>query len=140
MDCAAGPLLPALIFTIIITQLPFLATHGTSPSGAGTTRTTRTSDGLAGFDNYEQGVHQDKTDAVKDIWHTVELTVTVVVLVSLVLRPLHRPCCSTASSPGRGAVRTMMIAPFLIVPVAAALFFKLRHVRRTEHRPAQRRR
>ena len=59
---------------------------------------------------------------LKDIWHTIELTV-VVVVVSLILG-LGIALLLNRSFPGRGIVRTFMIAPFLIVPVAAALFFK----------------
>ncbi|SDO97676.1 carbohydrate ABC transporter membrane protein 1, CUT1 family [Nakamurella panacisegetis] len=113
-----GPLLPALVFTIVITQLPFLATLVFSFRRWNTNHPNRY--GWAGFDNYVK-VFKDK-QMLKDIWHTVELTVTVV-LVSLVLG-LCIALLLNRKFMGRGAVRTMMIAPFLIVPVAAALFFK----------------
>jgi sorbitol/mannitol transport system permease protein len=53
---------------------------------------------------------------------TIELTV-VVVLVSLVVGMLIALLLDRKFV-GRGAVRTMMIAPFLVVPVAAALVWK----------------
>jgi sorbitol/mannitol transport system permease protein len=56
------------------------------------------------------------------VFFTVVLTVTVVV-VSLALG-LGISLLLNRSFLGRGAVRTMMIAPFLIVPVAAALLWK----------------
>jgi sorbitol/mannitol transport system permease protein len=56
------------------------------------------------------------------VFFTVVLTVTVVI-VSLALG-LGISLLLNRSFFGRGAVRTMMIAPFLIVPVAAALLWK----------------
>jgi sorbitol/mannitol transport system permease protein len=56
------------------------------------------------------------------VWVTIVLTVTVV-LVSLVLGMLIALLLDQKFR-GRGAVRTMMIAPFLVVPVAAALIWK----------------
>ena len=56
------------------------------------------------------------------VFFTVVLTVTVV-LVSLALG-LGISLLLNRNFFGRGAVRTMMITPFLIVPVAAALLWK----------------
>ncbi|MGW2422447.1 carbohydrate ABC transporter permease [Streptomyces sp. NPDC001709] len=113
-----APLLPALIFMIIVTQLPFVATlvisffHWNSlyPKARH----------FAGFDNYRQVL----TDANlrHSVWTTVLLTVTVV-LVSLVLG-LALALLLDHKFPGRGVVRTLLIAPFLVVPVAAALLWK----------------
>lgn len=113
-----GPLLPALAFTIIITQLPFLATLVLSFRNYNTSHPERYS--WAGFSNYKK-VFQDP-QLLQDIGHTIELTVTVV-LVSLIFG-LGIAILLNRKFIGRGIVRTMMIAPFLIVPVAAALFFK----------------
>ena len=112
-----GPLLPALIFVIVVTQLPFLVTiyfafrryDADRPKVKGWT-----------LRNFEQ-VFTNKT-ILSDMWHTVQLVV-VVVLVSLAFG-LGIALLLNRKFPGRGAVRTMMIAPFLIVPVAAALFFR----------------
>ncbi len=113
-----GPLLPALIFTIVVTQLPFVVTLIFSFRRYNTNHPERY--GWAGFNNYKRAF----TDPTirKDMLNTVELVV-VVVLVSLVLGM----CIALLLNQrfwGRGAVRTMMIAPFLIVPTAAALFWK----------------
>lgn len=113
-----GPLLPALAFTIIITQLPFVATLVFSFRNYNTNHPERY--GWAGFANYKK-VFKDP-QLVKDIFHTIELTLTVV-LVSLIFG-LGIALLLNRKFLGRGIVRTMMIAPFLIVPVAAALFFK----------------
>src|SRR5581483_8529637 len=56
------------------------------------------------------------------VWTTIVLTVTVVA-VSLVLG-LVIALLLDRSFRGRGIVRTMMIAPFLVVPIAAALVWK----------------
>ena len=114
-----GPLLPAMLFTIVVTQLPFVATLIISFRNWNTNHPERY--GWAGFKNYKR-VFSGDSQLLKDVWHTVELTV-VVVLVSLILG-LGIALLLNRSFPGRGIVRTFMIAPFLIVPVAAALFFK----------------
>ena len=114
-----GPLLPAMLFTIVVTQLPFVATLVISFRNWNTNHPERY--GWAGFKNYKRVFTGDSL-LLKDIWHTIELTV-VVVVVSLILG-LGIALLLNRSFPGRGIVRTFMIAPFLIVPVAAALFFK----------------
>jgi sorbitol/mannitol transport system permease protein len=113
-----GPLMPALLFTVIVTQLPFLATLVFSFRRWNTNHPDTY--GWAGFRNYKL-VFTDPT-MLADIWHTVVLTV-VVVLVSLALG-LGIALLLNRKFIGRSVVRTFMIAPFLIVPVAAALFWK----------------
>ena len=112
------PLLPALVFTIILTQIPFVATL------------------IISFMNWEANYPNEIafgtlsnyvtvfTDPAlrSSVFFTVVLTVTVVI-VSLALG-LGISLLLNRSFFGRGAVRTMMIAPFLIVPVAAALLWK----------------
>ncbi len=112
-----GPLMPALLFTIIVTQLPFIAAlvfsfrkwNANHPEMSGWS-----------FANYRR-VFADPS-MVSAIWNTIELTV-VVVLVSLVLG-LGIALLLNREFAGRHVVRTFMITPFLIVPVAAALFWK----------------
>jgi sorbitol/mannitol transport system permease protein len=113
-----APLMPALVFMIIVTQLPFVVTLLVSFMNWNAYYPAER--GFAGIDNYRRVLTNVNTrDA---IWVTIELTVAVV-LISLVLGLgiallLDRPFR------GRGVVRTMMITPFLIVPVAAALLWK----------------
>ncbi|WP_328668415.1 carbohydrate ABC transporter permease [Streptomyces sp. NBC_00328] len=113
-----GPLLPALIFMIAVTQLPFVATlvisffdwNALYPKARHFT----------GLGNYSDVL----TDAGlrHSVGTTILLTVTVV-LVSLVLG-LVLALLLDRRFRGRGIVRTLLIAPFLVVPVAAALLWK----------------
>ena len=113
-----APLLPALIFMIVVTQLPFVLTLVISFMNWNAYYPDER--GFAGFANYVS-VLTDVT--MRDaIITTIELTV-VVVLVSLVLG-MAIALLLDRKFLGRGAVRTMMITPFLIVPVAAALLWK----------------
>ena len=112
------PLLPALAFIVIMTQLPFVATI------------------LVSFTNWNANypdeikfgtLHNFATvftdpDLRTSVLFTILLTVTVV-LVSLAFG-LGIALLLNRNFIGRGAVRTMMIAPFLVVPVAAALLWK----------------
>jgi sorbitol/mannitol transport system permease protein len=113
-----APLLPGLIFMIIFTQLPFVATLVIS--FARWNALAPANKGWAGFDNYKK-VFTDST-LRSAVLFTIVLTV-VVVLVSLLLGMVIALLLDRAFF-GRGIVRTMMITPFLIVPVAAALLFK----------------
>lgn len=113
-----APLLPALIFMIIATQLPFVATIVISmmrwnayyPDDVG----------FAGFDNFVTVFTNVNTR--KAIWVTILLTL-IVVIISLLLG-LGIALLLDRKFKGRGIVRTLMITPFLIVPVAAALLWK----------------
>ncbi|MFJ9352580.1 carbohydrate ABC transporter permease [Streptomyces sp. NPDC101237] len=113
-----APLLPALVFMIVVTQLPFVATvvisffdwNALYPKDRHFT----------GVDNYRQVLADP--DLRHSVWTTILLTVTVV-LVSLVLG-LVVALLLNHRFRGRGVVRTLMIAPFLVVPVAAALLWK----------------
>jgi sorbitol/mannitol transport system permease protein len=113
-----APLLPGLIFLIIVTQLPFVATL--IISFARWNALAPQNKGWAGFDNYRK-VFSDPTIR-SSVLFTIVLTVTVV-LVSLVLGLVIALLLDRVFL-GRGIVRTLMIAPFLIVPVAAALLYK----------------
>ena len=113
-----APLLPALIFTIIVTQLPFVATLVISFMNWNAYYPDER--GFAGFANFKRVFTDD--NMLQSVITTIILTVTVVV-VSLVLG-LCIALLLDRKFAGRGAVRTMMITPFLIVPVAAALLWK----------------
>ena len=113
-----APLLPALIFTIIVTQLPFVATLVISFMNWNAYYPDER--GFAGLDNFRR-VFTD-VNMRESVVTTIILTVAVV-LVSLVLG-LVIALLLDRKFRGRGAVRTMMITPFLIVPVAAALLWK----------------
>jgi sorbitol/mannitol transport system permease protein len=113
-----APLLPALVFLIMVTQLPFVATlvmsflnWSAQPDAPGKS--------FAGIDNYRQVF---TNPAYRDaLWTSIQMTVTVVVVS--VLFGLGIALLLDHKFFGRGIVRTMMIAPFLIVPIAAAVFW-----------------
>jgi sorbitol/mannitol transport system permease protein len=113
-----APLLPALIFTIVLTQLPFVATLVISFMNWNAYYPDER--GFAGIANYRR-VFTD-VNMRQSVVTTVVLTATVV-LASLVLGMLIALLLDRKFL-GRGAVRTMLIAPFLVVPVAAALLWK----------------
>ncbi|MGW4198524.1 carbohydrate ABC transporter permease [Streptomyces sp. NPDC005004] len=113
-----APLLPALVFMIAVTQLPFVATlvisffdwNALYPKARH----------FAGVDNYRQVLTD--ADLRHSVWVTVLLTVAVV-LTSLIIG-LGLALLLDRKFPGRGVVRTLLIAPFLVVPTAAALLWK----------------
>ncbi|MFE7118453.1 carbohydrate ABC transporter permease [Streptomyces sp. NPDC057654] len=113
-----APLLPALVFLIVVTQLPFVATlfislfnwNALAPDARR----------FAGFDNYITAASD--ADLRKSVLTTILLTVTVV-LVSVVLGLLLAVLLDRKFR-GRGLVRTLLITPFLLVPVSAALLWK----------------
>ena len=113
-----APLLPALIFVIAMTQLPFLGTIVISFMNWNAYYPDER--GFTGFDNYV-AVFTD-TNARSAVWVTIVLTVSVV-LISLALG-LGIALLLDRKFMGRGIVRTLMITPFLVVPVAAALLWK----------------
>jgi sorbitol/mannitol transport system permease protein len=112
------PLLPALVFTIILTQIPFLATLIISFMNWQANYPNEIAFGT--LNNYAT-VFTDPA-LRSSVFFTVVLTVTVVI-VSLAIG-LGISLLLNRNFFGRGAVRTMMITPFLIVPVAAALLWK----------------
>ncbi len=113
-----APLLPALVFMIIVTQLPFVFTLIFSFFDWNSYRPGDRH--FNGIDNYKR-VFTDST--LRDSVVQTVLMTLVVVLVSLVLG-FAIALLLDRKFFGRGAVRTLMIAPFLVVPVAAALLFK----------------
>ncbi|WP_373694983.1 carbohydrate ABC transporter permease [Kineococcus terrestris] len=113
-----APLMPAFIFLFIATQLPFITTIVISFTNWNALRPGDRS--FTGFDNYVEVFSNARLR--ESVWNTVVLTV-VVVGVSLVLGMLIALLLDRKFF-GRGAVRTMMIAPFLVVPIAAALLWK----------------
>src|SRR3954465_6827376 len=113
-----APLLPALVFMIIVTQLPFVVTLVISFMDWNAYYPDER--GFAGFDNFRR-VFTD-VNMLDAVWTTILLTVGVV-LISI-LFGLGIALLLDRKFRGRGTVRTMMIAPFLVVPVAAALLWK----------------
>jgi sorbitol/mannitol transport system permease protein len=113
-----GPLLPALVFAIVVTQLPFLVTLWYSLQSWNLVRPG--SRHFVGLSNYGD-VFTDRVFRQAAI-NTIVITgacVLVSLLIGLALAVLlDRPF------PGRGLARTLLITPFLVMPVAGALLWK----------------
>ncbi|MEU5658718.1 sugar ABC transporter permease [Streptomyces sp. NPDC047737] len=113
-----APLLPALVFLIAVTQLPFVATLVISLFDWNSLSPDKRA--FNGLDNYVS-VFTDA--ALRDsVLTTILLTVGVV--VATVVLGLALALLLDRTFFGRGMVRTLLITPFLIVPVSAALLWK----------------
>lgn len=113
-----APLLPALVFTIAVTQVPFLLTVIYSFQSWNLVRPG--SQHFVGFDNYVDVLTDSQFRGA--MLNTLLLTV-VCVFVSMVLG-LGLALLLDRAFPGRAVVRTLIITPFLILPAAGALLWK----------------
>lgn len=113
-----GPLLPALVFTLVLTQIPFAVTlfisvqrwlllGGQAPK-------------FNGGNNY-LAVIQDGV-----FWKSVGNTVVMTggTTVACIILGLLLAFLLNQQFPGRGIARTLAITPFFVMPVAVALFWK----------------
>ncbi len=113
-----APLMPALIFAILVTQLPFLLTIFYSLQSWNLVRPG--SSEFVGLDNYIN-VFADSTfrgAALRTILITGGCVLIAMLFGVLLAILLDRPFR------GRGVVRTLLITPFLVMPVAGALLWK----------------
>jgi polyol transport system permease protein len=116
------PLLPALLYAVAITQLPFLVsiyysfTNLKDKTQSLIPEPTR----FVGFDNYKQ-IFSDPFFR-QAMWTSVQMTGLAVVL-SLVFGTLFALLLDRRFL-GQGLVRTLLITPFLLMPVVAALIWK----------------
>jgi sorbitol/mannitol transport system permease protein len=122
-----GPLLPALIFTIVVTQIPFLVTIAISTLNWNVLQPGEKSflglgyyESFAGLENYATVFTDARLRTA--VINTITLT-TSVVLFSLLLGLLLAVLLDKKFA-GRGLARTLLIAPFLVMPVASALIWK----------------
>jgi len=112
------PLLPALVITLLLTQVPFVLTIWYSLQRWNLLRPDLKS--FAGLGNYRATV-ADGT-FWKSIWNTVVLTGAATIastVFGLALAVLLQK-----KFPGRGIARTLAITPFFVMPVATALFWR----------------
>jgi len=112
------PLLPAVVVVFAVTQVPFVITFIYSLFSWNLFFPNRTH--FSGFKNY-QAIFGDPL-FVTSLVNTVLITVLAVV-ISLIFGVLIALLLNREIF-GRGIVRTLMIAPFLVMPVAAALIWK----------------
>ena len=115
------PLLPALVFTVLITQIPFLMSIYYSLTDwkivpPGPRR-------LVWFKNYARLFTNNDRFFRDAAWVTITMTVAAV-LISLVLGTVFAILLDRKFF-GQGFVRTLLITPFLIMPVVAGLIWKL---------------
>lgn len=113
---------PGLTFLVIVTQIPFVLAIWFSFTNWNLLRPD--SSGFIGFDRLFRNYGRILTnpDFLAVIINTVVLTVSVVVITFLgglgFALLLNRPF------PGRALARTLLISPFLMMPVAAAVLWK----------------
>ncbi|WP_330249349.1 sugar ABC transporter permease [Nocardia sp. NBC_00565] len=113
-----GPLLPALIFMVVVTQVPFVFTLYYSTQSWNLVRPG--SRHFIGLQNYADvfGDSQFRQVALNTVIMIVGTVIISVILGLLLALLLDRAFF------GRGIVRTLLITPFLVTPVAAALIWK----------------
>lgn len=109
---------PALIYAIVITQAPFLLTIWFSLQKWNLLRPENSR--FNGLGNYIDLLQA--SDFLSSLINTVILVLASVVL-SLLLGLLFAELVNSRF-PGRGIVRTMLITPFLVMPVVGALGWK----------------
>jgi sorbitol/mannitol transport system permease protein len=112
------PLLPALIFTIVVTQIPFIMNLWYSVTEWKITPPVPRT--FTGFDNYADLF--SNTFFRSAVWVTTVMTVSAVALS--VLLGLGIAMLLDREFFGRGVVRTLLITPFLIMPVVSGLIWK----------------
>ncbi|GAB2687949.1 carbohydrate ABC transporter permease [Nocardia thraciensis] len=113
-----GPLLPALIFLIVVTQVPFVFTLYYSTQSWNLVRPG--SREFIGLRNY---VDVFRDSQFRQVTLNTVIMIVGTVIVAVVLGLLLALLLDRAFL-GRGIVRTLLITPFLVTPVAAALIWK----------------
>ena len=114
-----GPLLPALIFTVIVTQLPFLLTIWYSLHSRNLLRPE--SDLFVGLGNYLD-IARDSTfrqTALNSVIITLGCVLVAMILGIVLALLLDRPFF------GQSVARTMLITPFLVMPVATSVLWSI---------------
>jgi polyol transport system permease protein len=116
------PLLPALLYMVAITQLPFLVSIYYSLTNLKDRTQTLIPEPtkFVGIDNYRE-LYSDPFFR-QAIWTSVKMTV-LAVLLSLVIGTLFAILLDRKFL-GQGLIRTLLITPFLLMPVVAALIWK----------------
>jgi sorbitol/mannitol transport system permease protein len=112
------PLLPALLFTIVLTQVPFVMSIWYSLTDWRVVPPSPRD--FVGLGNYSKLVSDHFFGDA--IWTSIELTV-VPVLGSLVLGAAFALLLDRKFF-GQGVVRTLLITPFLLMPVVVGLIWK----------------
>jgi sorbitol/mannitol transport system permease protein len=116
------PLLPALLYVVAITQLPFIVSIYYSFTNLKDKTQTLIPEPtkFVGLENYKQ-IFSDSFFR-QAVWTSVKMTV-LAVLLSLIVGTLFAVLLDRKFL-GRGVIRTLLITPFLLMPVVAALIWK----------------
>jgi sorbitol/mannitol transport system permease protein len=116
------PLLPALLYVVAITQLPFVVSiyYSFTNLKDKTQSLVPEPTKFVGFANYRQ-IFSDPFFR-QAVWTSVKMTVLAVVL-SLIIGTLFAILLDRKFL-GQGVIRTLLITPFLLMPVVAALIWK----------------
>ena len=116
------PLLPALLYVVAITQLPFVVSiyYSFTNLKDKTQSLIPEPTKFVGFANYKQ-IFSDPFFR-QAVWTSVKMTVLAVVL-SLIIGTLFAILLDRTFL-GQGVIRTLLITPFLLMPVVAALIWK----------------
>lgn len=112
------PLLPAFIYVVLITQIPFALTVYYSLFSWNLLK--EDSFKFVGLENYARLLTDESFRNA--LWNTVLLTISVIA-ISVILG-LAVAMLLNSEVFGKGFMRTLMIAPFLIMPTAGALIWK----------------
>jgi len=112
------PLLPAFIYVVLVTQIPFALTVYYSFFSWNLLKDN--SFKFAGLENYARLLTDESFRTA--LLNTVVLTVSVIALSVII--GLGVATLLNSEVFGKGIMRTLMIAPFLIMPTAGALIWK----------------
>lgn len=115
---ARGLVLPGLLTSIILTQIPFVVTIVVSFMNWNQLRPDRT--GFAWFNNYLTVFAN--TEFLQSLWATVSITGSSVILALAI--GLGFALLMDRHFLGQGLARTLLITPFLVMPAAASLIWK----------------
>ncbi|GGF29813.1 carbohydrate ABC transporter permease [Williamsia phyllosphaerae] len=113
-----GPLLPALIFMVIVTQIPFIVTLYYSTQSWNLVRP-----GSREFNWLNNYVQVFKDTQFWTVTLNTVLLIVGTVIISVVFGLIFALLLDRKFV-GRSIVRTLLITPFLVTPVASALLFK----------------
>jgi sorbitol/mannitol transport system permease protein len=116
------PLLPALLYMVALTQLPFLVSiyYSLTNLKDKTQSLIPEPTKFVGFENYRR-IFSDPFFR-QAMWTSVKMT-ALSVLLSLIIGTLFALLLDRKFL-GRGLIRTLLITPFLLMPVVAALIWK----------------
>ena len=113
-----GPLLPALIFLILVTQIPFLFTLYYSTQSWNLVRP-----GSQEFNWLNNYVDVFRDSQFREVALNTVIMIVGTVIISVILG-LMLALLLDRKFIGRSLIRTLLITPFLVTPVAGALIWK----------------